>query len=195
MAVHVFLTGEIQIGKSTALRRFLAETGVASDGFLTYFEPDGKERGGRDLFIAPFDTLAPSAERRRAAHRSGGGLTVFAEAFEIYGAEIVRRAGRRDLIVMDELGVMEENAPRFKEAVLRRLDGEIPVAGVVKQARSPFLDAIRAHPGVEIITVTRENRDGVPERLRDFLRDRIQCVSGLWPPRPSADSAGRPPTR
>jgi nucleoside-triphosphatase len=167
MSVHVFLTGDIQIGKSTALRRFFALTGIAADGFLTYFEPADKEYGGRDLFIASFDTLTPSSERCRIAYISGRNATIFGEAFEIYGADYLRRAGRRDLILMDELGVMEETAPRFQEAVLRHLDGNIPVTGVVKQAQSVFLDAIRAHPRVEIITVTRENRDGIPEQLAE----------------------------
>ncbi|MDR1203879.1 MAG: nucleoside-triphosphatase [Peptococcaceae bacterium] len=166
---HLFLTGEIQIGKSTALRRFLASTGIAADGFLTYFEPAGD---GRDLFIARLDTAAPEspAERRRAAHITGTGVTVFNEAFDTYGADFLSRAGRRDLILMDELGAMEENAPRFKDAVLRRLNGDIPAAGVVKQRKSPFLDAIRAHPNVEVVTVTLDNRDDIPEQIRERVR-------------------------
>jgi nucleoside-triphosphatase len=186
MRTHLLLTGEIQIGKSTALRRFLARTGLAADGFMTYFESAERERDSehdsehdsghdserelkrdseRDLFIAMFDSLAPSAERRRAAHIAGTDVTVFGDAFDTYGADCLLRAGQRDIILMDELGRMEEIAPRFKEAVWRRLDGDIPVAGVIKLVKSPFLDAIRARPDVETITVTQENRDSIPELL------------------------------
>jgi nucleoside-triphosphatase len=156
--MHIFLTGEIQIGKSTALRRFLAQSGLAVDGFLTYFE---QIPGGRELFLEKYG----AGERRRAALFSGGEMEVYAEVFDTFGAEVLAGAGRRQLILMDELGAMEERAPRFKAEVFRRLDGEIPVAGVVKLRDSPFLDAVRAHPNVQMVTVTRENRDGIPAAL------------------------------
>jgi len=37
----------------------------------------------------------------------------------------------------------------------------------VKKRDSPFLDAVRAHPNVEVIEVTVENRDGIPQLLRE----------------------------
>jgi nucleoside-triphosphatase len=161
--MHVFLTGEIQIGKSTALRRFLARTGVAADGFLTVF--DSRE-ASRELFISPFD----AGEKYRVARINSGGVTVYGEVFDTRGAALLNSAGRRQMIVMDELGSMEENSPVFKAAVLRRLDGDFPVAGVVKLRASPFLDAVRAHPNVKMITVTPENRDAGPAMLTEAFQ-------------------------
>ena len=45
------------------------------------------------------------------------------------------------------------------------LDGETPIVGVIQQAESAFLDTVRAHPEVEIVTVTEENRDALPQQL------------------------------
>ncbi|MDR3209657.1 MAG: nucleoside-triphosphatase [Oscillospiraceae bacterium] len=174
---HVFLSGEIQIGKSTALRRFLAQTGIAADGFLTFFDPPfadtpdaPRHLSARALYLTKFDTaLTPesraSESRHLLARVSEAEFTVLTETFETRGADILDAAGQRRLLLMDELGAMEEGAPRFKAAVLRRLDADFPIAGVVKLRASPFLDAVRAHPNVELLTVTAENRDAIPAAL------------------------------
>ena len=45
----------------------------------------------------------------------------------------------------------------------------MPVLGVVKPERNPFLDAVRAHPRTAVLEVTAENRDGVPARIGALL--------------------------
>jgi nucleoside-triphosphatase len=94
---------------------------------------------------------------------------VYSEVFDGLGADIIRRSGRRDIIVIDELGRMEETCELFKAAVFEKLAGSVPIVGVVKKADCAFLDAVRAHPNAEILTVTEENRDGIPELLRARL--------------------------
>ena len=51
MTEHLFLTGEIQIGKSTLLRRFLAEKKQRIAGFRTVWS-DGERR---TLHLLPCD--------------------------------------------------------------------------------------------------------------------------------------------
>ncbi|MDR0838868.1 MAG: nucleoside-triphosphatase, partial [Oscillospiraceae bacterium] len=156
MARHVFLTGEIQVGKSTAIRKFLAATGIAADGFLSHIIT---AQVGRELYLARYDTALGESDSRLAARVNYPEVEVFPEIFDLHGAELVRSAGAHALIIMDELGTMEEVAEEFKRAVFERLDGGVPILGVVKKRDSPFLDAVRAHGNVEVITVTEENRD------------------------------------
>ena len=47
--------------------------------------------------------------------------------------------------------------------------GEGKVVGALRQEENPFLAAVRAHPQVEVILVTRENRDRLPGRLAKRL--------------------------
>ena len=164
MARHVLLTGEIQIGKSTAIRRFLADSGIHADGFLTRFDSRGQER---ELSLYRYDTISGESDARLAVKMSGHNFELFIETFDVHGAEIIRASGTSELILMDELGAFEEGAPEFKAAVFEKLDGDVPVLGVVKKRDSPFLDAVRAHPNVEVIEVTVENRDGIPQLLRE----------------------------
>jgi nucleoside-triphosphatase len=173
---HVFLTGEIRVGKSTALRKFLAETGLTADGFASRIVD---VPGGRELYIARFDSVRGETDDRLAARIAFPRIEVFGEVFDAFGADILSEAGRRALVLMDELGVMEENSPRFKAAVFRTLDGAKPVVGVVRRKASPFLDAVRARADVELITVTAKNRDAVPALL-----------AARFAGRPAAEAAG-----
>jgi nucleoside-triphosphatase len=162
MRRHVFLTGEIQIGKSTAIRRFLRASGVDADGFVSRIV---FSEGRRELHIARFDTSGGVTDSRLAAIVGTPRAAARGEAFDSHGAGIVESCGARRLIIFDELGVLEENATRFKTAVIGKLGGRVPALGVVKKAESAFLDAIRGRPDVDVITVTAENRDEIPELL------------------------------
>jgi nucleoside-triphosphatase THEP1 len=72
---------------------------------------------------------------------------------------------RAKIIVMDELGFMELPARAFTEAVMRALDGEVPVLGVLRKDSNPFLDAVGTHPKVRVVEVTEANRDALPAGL------------------------------
>ena len=45
--------------------------------------------------------------------------------------------------------------------VLRALEGDVPVVGVLQQAESAFLRQVASHPNVRVVTVTEENRDAL----------------------------------
>ncbi|MDR0936100.1 MAG: nucleoside-triphosphatase [Oscillospiraceae bacterium] len=151
--MHLFLTGEIQIGKSTALRRWLDYKKLKTDGFLTFFEE--RNTNSRRLIMSDTTRLR---QAELAVFRDNA-FEINLDTFEKFGLKLLQNSGKYDVIVMDELGTMEENAPNFKQAVLTLLDGNFPIVGVVKQRDSPFLDAVRTHPLVQLITVTTNNRD------------------------------------
>lgn len=62
---------------------------------------------------------------------------------------------------MDELGFLERDAHRFQEAVLAALKGDQPVLAAVKNRNDLFLQAVRGVPGVRVLYITRENREGL----------------------------------
>jgi nucleoside-triphosphatase len=168
--MHVFLTGEIQVGKSTAIRRFLERTGVRADGFLSHIVLSPPYR---ELYIARFDTSGGETQSRLAARMSHPDIEVFGDVFDAHGVDILESCGRAPLFIMDELGRLEERSPLFKSAVFRVLDGDTPVLGVLKKADCPFLNAVKARSDVSVITVTEQNRDGIPDKLAEMLRGRV----------------------
>lgn len=168
---HLFLTGEIQVGKSTILRALLARCNQPAGGFQTFFGPVQPD-GGADVYMIgamePRENLRPD---QVVAHRFGGrgGFEADPEAFDRLGTALLRDAAAYPVILMDELGFMESRALRFQKAVLDCLDGAVPVLGVVKPRETPFLRRVHNHPKVHLLWTSAENRNAVRQAALEHL--------------------------
>lgn len=89
--------------------------------------------------------------------------------FDEWGPRLLAGPG---LLVMDELGFLERDASRFQTAVLAALRGPQPVLAAVKNRDDPFLRAVRSVPGVRVLYITRDNREGLYRALAREL-DRV----------------------
>lgn len=172
---HIFLTGEIQIGKSTVIQKTLALLDVDYGGFQTYFSLD---RGAADrrLYISRAGQALRFDEHSVIAqfHRHGQLPQVFAERFDTLGTRYILDAARSArLIVMDELGDLEREALGFQIAVLKVLEGDLSILGVIRKQALGWVDQVRRHPDVILITVDRDNRDALPEQLAQTLRSAL----------------------
>ena len=164
MKKHIFLTGDIQIGKSTAITKAVDMLGITPAGFRTKgtnYTADGSS----DVILYPAEKTLETGHR--AAHRSKTGITVFPEIFNTFGPIFLKRPA--ELILMDELGYMESSAAEFRKAVFETLDGETPVLGAIRNKSTPFLDAVRNRDDIILITVTEQNRDFIPEKIAYFI--------------------------
>ncbi|MDE2444295.1 MAG: hypothetical protein O0X49_07965 [Methanocorpusculum sp.] len=172
MSRHLFLTGDVQVGKSTIISRVVAELGVPVSGFRTVAVAG--EDGESDIFLIPAagtrDDCTPAS---LLARRTPGKLPeVHAGVFVSRGVPLLTECPG-PLIVMDELGWMEGSSFLFQEAVFSVLDGTVPVLGVVRDRRLPFLDAVRGHPEVEVLVVTRESREEMQGFVLRVMRERL----------------------
>ena len=156
---HILLTGRVQVGKSTALRKFLENSGLSADGVRTYW------RDRDTLLIEPFE----GGESMVAAVTDGEYRKAKKEAFD-YGAEIIGNSGKRDVIVLDELGRLERCSDKFMDAVFEKLRGKKRVLGVIKPESNHFLDKIREMPNLVILEVTEENRDDIPQEIAKYMK-------------------------
>ena len=50
-------------------------------------------------------------------------------------------------------------------AVIRALDGDMPVLAAVKPKDTPFLRAVRGHENAELVFIDEQNRDALLEKL------------------------------
>ena len=156
---HILLTGRVQVGKSTALRKFLEKSGLKADGVKTYW------RDRDTLLIEPFE----GGESMVAAEKDGEYRKAKKEAFD-YGAEIIKRSGKRDLIVLDELGRLERCSDKFMDAVFEKLRGDKRVLGVIKKESNHCLDKVRELSNVVILEVTEDNRDKIPQKIEELMK-------------------------
>jgi len=170
---NVFLTGAIRSGKTTAVN-------VALDrlrpwkigGFRTIKSSTTIPEALGVVYIVPVVGSAALDRNHLVGIRWGDNkFTAIAEAFETSGCAILASAPPdADIIIMDELGVMEQDARHFCAAVLALLDGEIPLLGVIKPQASPLLDAIRSHGKSKVIELNEDNRDTVPDIIVSLMQ-------------------------
>ena len=170
-AMHIFLTGNVQVGKSTVINRVLEALNVPYKGFRTY-GAEYKEDGSSVVYISPADN---PDDKTVAAYRGGNGhskMEVNKDAFEVKGVEILKNSLNSDveLILMDEIGFMESHFEGFKDAIRDVLNSDKNILGVVRNKDTDFLNEVRNHASVQVVIVNNENRNDLPETLVNMLR-------------------------
>ncbi len=175
--VKIFLTGSKGAGKSSIIRAILAEFHGRAGGFYT------QRLLARDLVVG-YEFCAIHGDRRCFAsiypngHAKQGRYFVDVEVFDTLGVHTLLEARQQaELIVMDELGRMEANAKRFREAVESCLDAKTPICGVV-QRQSPFFEMIRRR-GIPILEVNPRNRQLLVDELSTVRFDHADAVERI----------------
>lgn len=166
---NILLTGRPGVGKTTVIREVLSRLEARVGGFYTEEIREGRARKG--FKIASLDgeegVLAHVDHRSRYRVSKYG---VNLNDLERVGVAALLRAFQGcDLIVLDEIGKMETFSDKFRLMVLRCLDSEKHVLGTIQQRGSPFLDSIRRRPDVQIVEVTVNNRNHLPEEITGAL--------------------------
>lgn len=143
---HLFFTGEIQIGKSTRIKEILKSykedeivsvittTMVAEDNSKTVFlngVEAGKLQNHKVVYAKP-------------------------EIFDSVGVRALTLNDKTKVVVIDEIGILEENAVEYSKRVLELLDQtDVRVIGVVqKKARTELARAVKNHKNVELTEPT-----------------------------------------
>ena len=167
--MHVFLTGDRQIGKSRALNGALDLIGMPVYGFRTRFLT--RERGSSSLYMTPANNPEELSESAMVACLQDGKMRPLTERFDTLGAALLREARRHPegVILMDECGHLEKNAQVFQNEIQACLDGDIPVLGVLRRDQ-PWHDFIKRHPKVLVLTVDEQNRVDMAERVAALIR-------------------------
>ena len=168
--MHVFLTGDRRVGKSRAVKRVTEMTSRPIKGFLTRFLTS--ERGSSSLYMLPAERPESFDPEHMVACLTDGKMRPVPGMFDTLGVDLLKEAaGDPDaLILMDECGHLEKNAPLFQKAILDCLDGPAPVLGVLRRDQ-PWHEMIKNHPRVRLITVTPYNREGLADRILRLLDD------------------------
>ena len=164
MSMNLCLTGEIQVGKSTLLRRLLRESGKRFGGFSTVFL-GARGTPGAGLCLVPFGETEGS-EESVCARFGEHGREALSQTFDTVGTRLIRAAmedERVEIIVMDELGFLEADAALFRRTVLEAMRGPKPVWAVVRHGARPgeLCSLWQDAPVGKLVTVTAENRERI----------------------------------
>ena len=171
-AIHILLRGPSGVGKSTLIQRLLAETGRHPGGFLTKkeaVEADGSPPGYIYPAACPEDSRQRSEANRVGRVAQQRRIDARPEVFDTLGCRYLEPSAGTDILLMDELGLLENRAALFQATVLACLDGDCPVLAAVKNRDTPFLTAVCTHPKALVLDVTETNREELYQQLRTRL--------------------------
>jgi nucleoside-triphosphatase len=171
---NYLLTGRPGCGKTTVIRRLAERLGdLRLAGFYTQEMSEKGQRVGFEAISLSGRRALLAHVRARSRHRVGR-YCVQPEQLEPLVEEELAGAGEVDVYLIDEVGKMELSCPAFVEAVPRLLDGAVPVVLTVARKGQGLIAQVKDRVDVRLVTVTEENRDGLPEELEGWVRDRLR---------------------
>ncbi len=163
------LTGEPGVGKTTLVRAVVERLeGAPARGFYTEEKRGRRGRTGFDVV---------SLDGRRAAladHSAGsprvGRYRVLLASFESVAIPALEHSEDASLLVIDEIGKMECFSERFVAAARRALASEVPVLATAAMHGGGFIAEAKLARGVELVRITRQNRDRLVEVLAEWVK-------------------------
>ncbi|KAG2435672.1 hypothetical protein HXX76_006873 [Chlamydomonas incerta] len=209
---HIFLTGLPGSGKSTLCRKVVETTSGLDAQWQGFFTGEVREHGERIGFDVitigtgpalkgPLARVRQEQEPRRSP--SVGKYCVDVSSFEQLALPALRLPGGRPasarLVLIDEVGKMELLSQAFFPAVRAVLDApNVVVLGTIPTTREgrviPQVAEICARPDVEVLTVTRDNREALSGQVAARLQSLLQSTrSPPPPPPPQQQQQLRPP--
>ncbi len=157
---NLLISGDIGVGKSYLLRKALERYNGSLGGFIT-----GKDyvEGGHYIYMKSLNDFYSSVN---VAHVVDGldiySAQVYSHQFDEYGTQFIDEAiTSRQLVVMDEIGVMERNSPKFLNSIERAFSSDKPVVGIIKNRKSPILETFKSRKDTKTLFITGQNSDEV----------------------------------
>jgi nucleoside-triphosphatase len=165
----LFLSGEPGCGKTTIIKEVLSKVNKSAGGFYTEEVRSQGVRQGFNIITLDGKSAVLSHTRVRSPHRVGK-YSVNTDSMDKVAVPALKQAIQtKDIIVIDEIGKMELFSPSFKDAVIEALQSEKKVLGTIMLASHPWADKIKERAEVEVIQVTRFNRNDVTDKLLNWL--------------------------
>ena len=168
--MNIIVCGCTGSGKSTAIKRILSGCKEPVYGFWTEKLAADPLTGNAPVYIHGCCEQLSFAEDHQigtCANRCAG---KHPEVFDTTGVELLRGIPQGSLVLMDEIGVMEDAAKRFTSRVFELLDGDYRVIVAVRDRETPLLDAIRSHKKSLCVTAQEANTADFVQRAKKELK-------------------------
>jgi nucleoside-triphosphatase len=171
MGRTILLTGRPGVGKTTIIKSIAERLGDAAGGFYTAeIREGGRRRGFKIVTLDGEEGILSHVDIKGPPRVSRYGVNL--GDLEQIGVTALRRAvAEADYVVVDEIGKMELFSDRFRDAVMEAIESDKPLVGSVMRNRNRWVDALKALPSVDVIEVTRENRDQIVPQVTELLQN------------------------
>lgn len=173
--MHTLIVGQRGVGKSTLIRRVLAQVDRPLFGFETKKENSlATEELGSPIYIYDAGKEHTHTQENLLGWCKNKHFDSFKDVFDRYAPKLRQPVPEGSIILLDELGFMESSSEEFCSAVLNLLDGNVPVIAAVKYKDTPFLQAVRSHPKAKCFWIDEQNRDALYEEVLPFVKQQLE---------------------
>lgn len=161
----LLLTGRPGIGKTTVIKQIAEVLGNRADGFYTLELREGDVRVGFAFQILNGETGILAHRNLQSVYRVGKYKVDIAQFEQVVVPVLEHAVNGNKVVLIDELGKMELFSQKFQNAVLNLFNCGNPVIATISISPHPFLSELRNRSDIELITITKDNRDTLPDQL------------------------------
>lgn len=170
MVQALLLTGAPGSGKTTIIREAIFATEARAGGFYTQEIREGGARLGFEIVTLDGQRGILAHPGIRGPHRVGR-YGVDIASLERVAIPAMRRAVREcSIVVVDEIGKMELLSSDFPDALMETLNSGKRLLGTITLQPHPFADSIKHDPRVQVLLVSRPNRQSVLGEVTRWLQ-------------------------
>lgn len=161
---NIFLTGISGCGKTTLINKILDDLNIKYSGYRTkpYYIKDLNKGFYMEGYIKSTNNFSPISIK----FENKKPIPIL-ETFEVLGCEILRESINdlnSKLILMDEIGVLEDKALNFKKEIIRSIESQKIVLGVIKKKDNEFLNYLKERKDIvvfDIENITNKQLEGI----------------------------------
>ena len=182
MSNNIFLTGKMNIGKTTIIKKVVDELDLSPGGFMV--GRDQEVNSWSSFYLLPTKVFLDNKKEKIKEIKEKGTfawkdenreINIASDIFDNYGVKLLNYNLNEDIIIMDELGRFELKANKFQNKVIELIKSDIPVLGIIKPEKNVFLNKVRNIMGQEPLVVKKENKEDIYNYvLKEIKKWRIQ---------------------
>lgn len=166
--MNIIIVGNPGSGKSFLIRKLLDHIPLVTYGIVTLKESaDGD--GNESVYIHDIKGERSYSDQNLIGTVSSQGAVGFPDVFDREGVRLLSEIPPNSVVVIDELGIMENKALLFQETVLKLLNSDYLVIAAVKPKQTAFLNAIRGHEKSRVFQIDRSNRDRLFAEIMELV--------------------------
>ncbi|MBI3292765.1 MAG: AAA family ATPase [Elusimicrobia bacterium] len=166
---NLFIAGTPGVGKTTLIKEVTLPYRDRIGGFFTEEIREGRNRLG--FVLKTFDGREGLlAEKGRKTPHKVGKYGVEVSTLDAVGTPALELAiQEKDLIVIDEIGVMEMFSERFHAVLMQCLTSPKRVLATIRAGAKPFTEEIQRLANTATWRLTRANYPEIKQNVRQWL--------------------------
>lgn len=168
MRLHILLTGKPRAGKTTLLKQIIQDLKSCGGFYTEEIIEDGRRIGFKIKTLDGKEGILAKEDLKSRYRLGKYGINL--KDLEEIGVKAVEEALKdKDIVVIDEIGKMELFSQAFKDIVLKALDSDKRVIGVIHRGRLRFLNAIKSRKDVLVFKVNLDNHKELLKKISSII--------------------------